>query len=48
VFKLVTEIKFFFYYAVNNNKNISIYFTIIKALKQVNNIVNRDISPQAD
>ena len=34
----------YFYQAVNNNKNIFIYFAIIKALRQVNNIVNKDIS----
>ena len=34
--------------AVNNNKDISVYFTIVKALKQVDDVVNRDISLWAD
>ena len=38
----------YFYQVVNNNKDISIYFTITKALRQVNNIINKDISPQVD
>ena len=33
---------------VNNDKDVFIYFAIVKALRQVNDIVNRDISPQAD
>ena len=32
---------FYFYQAVNNNKDIFIYFTITKTLKQVNDIVNK-------
>ena len=39
---------FYFCQVVNNNENIFIYFAVIKALKQVNNIVNKDISSQAD
>ena len=34
----------YFHQAVNNDKDISVYFAIIKALRQVNDIVNRNIS----
>ena len=39
---------FYFHQAVYNNKDISIYFAIAKALRQVNNIINENISLQAD
>ena len=39
---------FYFYQAVNNNKDIFIYFAIMEVLKQVNNIISRDISPRVD
>ena len=35
---------FYFYQAVYNNKNIFIYFAIAKTFRQVNNIINRNIS----
>ena len=38
----------YLYQAVNNDKNISIYFTVVKALRQINNIVNKDIGLQTD
>jgi len=34
--------------AVNNDKDVSICFAVIKALRQVNDVVNRDIGLWAD
>ena len=38
----------YLYQAVNNNKDMSIYFTIMKALRQVDDVINRDISLWVD
>jgi len=33
----------YLYQAVNNDKDMSIYFAVIKALRQVDDVVNKDI-----